>query len=421
LSSPVQSSDRCAIAAPVDGARRRLLIVTRDRYPLYRVDLIELFGRWLTGRFDIDWVCAKAARGAGEVIAGAPGERFIAGRSGPIAWARLQILQAIRVVRGEVDLVQVRDAACAAALFLAAAQAGRRPFVYWMSYPMVEGYRHRGLHPAPGDARGLRLARLAYAAMAELILYRLVLPRAQHVFVQSERMAADLVARGVLPERLSAVPMGVSLSVYHPQAIAPSQDPGLLGKRVLVYVGALDPEREIGTLIAALGQVVRRGFDGVLAIVGTATQADRQRLRQACTAHEVEDSRIVFTGYLPLAEALAYVRRADVCLAPFPVWPQTYLSATPTKLVEYLAMGRPVVATDHPDQTQVLQESGAGVIVARTPEGFAHAICMFLDDPVSAEEIGARGPAWVAAHRDYAAIGARVASVYARLMTSGFA
>ena len=383
---------------------------------MFRVDLIELFSRWLTPRFDIDWVCAQATRGPAAKAEGRPGERFLTSQPDRVSWVLLQLRQALRVARGEVDLVQVRDAALSAALFLLTARIGRRPFVYWMSFPMVEGYRHRGRHPAASDAWGLRSARLAYAALAEHVLYRLVLPRAQHVFVQSERMRTDLAAKGVRRDRMSAAPMGVSLSIYDARQIAPSQDPRLMGRRVLAYLGALDPEREIEMLVAALGIVARRGFDAALVIVGSASPADRRRLGQAAADQDLGDDRLVFTGHLPLAEALTYVRRADVCLAPFPVWPETYLSATPTKLVEYLAMGRPVVATDHPDQRRALEESGAGMIVDRTPEAFADATCRLLGDPAAAEAMGARGPAWVAANRHYAAISARVGSVYDRLL-----
>jgi glycosyltransferase involved in cell wall biosynthesis len=79
-------------------------------------------------------------------------------------------------------------------------------------------------------------------------------------------------------------------------------------------------------------------------------------------------------------------------------------------------MGRPVVASGHPDQRRVIEESGAGVIAPATAEGFGAAILAFLNDPKMAEITGGRGPAWVAAHRDYAVISKRVAAVYDRLL-----
>jgi glycosyltransferase involved in cell wall biosynthesis len=393
-------------------ARPILLIVTRDRFPPFRVDLTELFGRWLSVRFDLDWVM-RSDVGTGAALEANPGERFVV--SGPSIWSwfAVQVVQAVRVARGEVDLVQVRDAALSAALFLIAARIGGAPFVYWMSYPMVEGYRHRALDRRARGGPARRLGRLVYGAAAAAALYRWILPSAAHVFVQSARMKEDVAAKGLPPDRMTAVPMGVSVQAF--RHIAPAADPRLEGRKVLVYVGALDPERKPELLADALGRVATAGFDAVLVLVGETATADRRRIEQAAARTGVGD-RLLFTGRLPLAEALGYVRRADVCLAPFPVWPPTYLSATPTKLVEYLAMGRPVVAGDHPDQRRVIESSGAGVIASPGCEAFAAAILGLLADPVRAEAMGARGPPWVAAHRDYAHISRTVEAVYDRLL-----
>ena len=393
------------------------MIVTRDRYPYFRVDLVELFSRWLTPLFDIDWVCARSLQGFPAVLPGRRGERFLVSRRGVLSWLRLQLGQAVRVAQGGVDVVQVRDAALSAVLFLAASRLGRRPFVYWMSYPMTEGYVHRARRQTPPGAPLLKLARLAYGGVAGRLLYAWVLPQAAHVFAQSERMKADLIAKGIPRERITAVPMGVSVSIYDPATIPPSADPRLDGRKVLVYVGSLDPERDIEMLVSAPAAVRTEGLDAVLVLVGDTPIADVSRLRGAGNAAGVAD-KVMFTGHLPLPETLSYVRRADVCLAPFPVWPETYLSATPTKLVEYLAMGRPVVAADHPDQRQTIEASGAGVIAPPTAGDFAAAIVGLLGDPAAAEAMGAKGPPWVARHRDYAALSVLVAGVYDGLLAA---
>ncbi len=404
-----------------EGRRRpRLLLIRRDRYPPYRVDLIELFGRWLAARYDMDWIMRRDDGGPALTREEPQGQRFRVSRKGALHWIMLQLREAVSAARGEPDLVQVRDAALSAALFLVAARIGGRPFTYYMSYPMAEGYLQRGLYQTPATKPLLRLGRILYGVLATRLLYGWLLPQASHVFVTSDRMKADVVARGVSPERITAVPMGVSIATYNPQAVAPSDDPRLIGRIVLVYVGAIDPERRIDQLAEALAQVVSGGHDAVLTIVGTAEGPDRRRIEDAAATGGVSE-RLIFTGHLTLTEALAYVRRADLCLAPFPTWPKTYLSATPTKLVEYLAMGRPVVATDHPDQRQVIEESGAGVIVAPTAEGFAAAIADLLSDRERAEGMGAKGPPWVAAHRDYAVISRKVAAVYDALLVRGAA
>ncbi len=89
---------------------------------------------------------------------------------------------------------------------------------------------------------------------------------------------------------------------------------------------------------------------------------------------------MVFVGQLPQAQALRYVREADVCVSPF--YPTAILQSTsPTKLVEYMAMGKAVVANDHPEQKRVIEESGAGYCVPYEEQPFADAIVKLLKDP----------------------------------------
>ncbi|MFM9709876.1 glycosyltransferase, partial [Streptomyces galilaeus] len=73
---------------------------------------------------------------------------------------------------------------------------------------------------------------------------------------------------------------------------------------------------------------------------------DEQLLREE-TARLGLDGAVVLVGQKTHEEAMRYVREADVCVSPF--FPTPILNSTsPTKLVEYMALGRPVVGNDHP-------------------------------------------------------------------------
>ena len=97
------------------------------------------------------------------------------------------------------------------------------------------------------------------------------------------------------------------------------------------------------------------------------------------------------------------MREADVCVSPF--FPTPVLqSASPTKLVEYLALGKPVVANDHPEQRRVIEESGGGICVPYAETAFASAIVHLLQNPAQAREMGERGRLYVRTHRAYPVI-----------------
>jgi glycosyltransferase involved in cell wall biosynthesis len=126
---------------------------------------------------------------------------------------------------------------------------------------------------------------------------------------------------------------------------------------------------------------------------------------------------VEFTGMLPMAAAHERVATAAVCVSPFYPIP-ILLSTSPTKISEYMALGRPVVANTHPEQSRIIAESGAGLCVDWSAEAFAAAIVQLLDDPPAAERMGALGREYVRNHRIYPVVAPRVVAEYRRLLGS---
>ena len=106
---------------------------------------------------------------------------------------------------------------------------------------------------------------------------------------------------------------------------------------------------------------------------------DEEFLLQEARGLGLQDA-VVLTGQLPRAVALQYVAEADVCVSPFR--PNPVLNSTsPTKLVEYMAMGKAVVANDHPEQRSLIEHSGGGFSVPYEEEAFAEAVLRLISDP----------------------------------------
>jgi glycosyltransferase involved in cell wall biosynthesis len=101
-------------------------------------------------------------------------------------------------------------------------------------------------------------------------------------------------------------------------------------------------------------------------------------------------------------------------LSPFPRG-DLFDSASPTKAIEYLALGLPVVCNDQPDQMRVAQESGGGICVDLTSEGFASGILHLLENPERARAMSAAGKNWVEENRNYRRLAAPVATALASL------
>lgn len=409
-------------SGPLGG--RRMLFVAPDDYPAFRVDLTELFSRHLVGRgLHVDWSLHRTDSGPAR-IDDRGSERFILPEhreGGLLARLRNRLSNGARrwglvwrAARGDYDLVQVRDYTFWGIPFLLAARMAGKPFVYWMSYPVMEARWLLAIQPFRPVSVAGRIAAFLHAGLGKLVFYRF-LRLADHVVVQSRRMRERLEEKGLDRERMSPVEMGVTTERYNPAAVAPSRDPRLAGRRSIAYVCSIHFGEPFDVALGALAGARRRGHDAVLVAVGALADHEREALPAKLAALGIPADAFISTGMLPLADALGYVKAADVCLSPFQMNPEQEV-ATPTKLVEYLAMGRPVVASVHYDQSQVVGESGAGLTAALDGEATGEAIARILADREWAEEMGARGPAWVRANRDYRALATRVERLYEGLM-----
>ncbi len=398
----------------------RLFFITAETWPTFRADVAVLFGKYLP-RLGIhsDLVTGRTPGAAAQSWGG--GEAILADVSGGQVKKHVRtFLHLWRALRrldpSRYDAIQVRDLPLPATLALWTARRHGLPFYYWMSYPMPEGQialaRERGL------SAGLMkfLFPWVRGRVGRFLLYRVVLPRADHVFVQSERMKADLVARGIPAEKMTPVPMGVDLEAIEAEPVAPAEDPRLAGCRVLVYLGTLDRPRRIEVLFDMLARVRREVPEALLVLAGD-THDDEHRVwlkEQARLAGVAE--HVVWTGWLPMREGWRYVRAAEVGLSPVP---RGFLldCASPTKVPEYLALGVPVVCNDNPDQQAIVEASGAGRCVPYTAADFARAVAELLRLPPPMHLAMARdGARLVADERTYLRLAEQVMMVYRDLL-----
>lgn len=402
---------------------RTIFYIVRDPLPPARADLLTLFGTELP-RHGIGAELIGQSGGPGRDAWQAGAMHVVgslAGRGASLLsplWDALGLLRAAR--RTRPDCIQVRDKIGSGLVGRLAARLFGVPFVYWMSFPIVEGYAVRRDDVRRHGAPLVWLLHALRAAAARLVLYRLVLPGARHVFVQSAAMADWLAARGVPRARMTAVPMGVDPARFARGAIAPSLDPRLDGRRVLLYLGRVARARHSEFLLE-VAERLRPGVPGLLLVLaGDAPSPDEMAWMRAEIGRRGLQQHVLLTGWLPQRVALGYALRAEVALSPIPRG-TLYDVSSPTKLVEYLALGIPSVANDIPDQEQVLAESRAGLCAPMEAGAFAAAVRRLLDDAALAAACSGRGPAYVNRHRSYAILGRIVAETYAKILPSRIA
>jgi glycosyltransferase involved in cell wall biosynthesis len=154
------------------------------------------------------------------------------------------------------------------------------------------------------------------------------------------------------------------------------------GRRVVVYTGNFSAYQGVDLLAEAMPRVLAAMPEAVFVFVGAdgANGAEMERLiRSRAPAEAVRLLKRQPREDMPPVLALA-----DVLVSP-----RAHGENLPLKVLDYLAAGRPIVATAIPAHRAMLSEEHA-VLTAPTPEGLADGITALLTDPARAEAMQAR-------------------------------
>lgn len=303
---------------------------------------------------------------------------------GPYALRRLHfVLWALaRASRRHFDAVLTRDLGVAAALLRL--PRWRRPPVVYEShgFSVVFAATIGELVPGAAPASPGKIARLERRE-------RGVWRKADGYISTTQVLVDDLTAGWGRRPHLSVIPNGVRL-----EASRSAPAPPAAGQPVVAYAGHLYPWKGSDVLIRALADVPEaRG----LIIGGNPIEADTGRVQQLAADLGLAD-RMTFAGLVPVHDVPVRLAAASVVVVPT-TGTASARYTSPLKLFEYMAMGRPIVATDLPSVREILTHEVNGLLVPPdNPPAMAAAIRRLIEDRAVAEKLSRRALADVGAY-----------------------
>jgi len=216
-----------------------------------------------------------------------------------------------------------------------------------------------------------------------------ILTSADRLVVVSRWLERHARGLGVAPERITVQPNGVDPHAFRPRS-RPSPPPELAqlaGRFTVGFCGSLKPWHDLEVLLQALAATPEVA-DAALLVVGDGPGGPAARAR----ADELDlGERVVWAGARSAEQVPDLLALCHTICVPSPPSDDFYFS--PLKLLEGLAMGIPVVATDVGDAARVAggQPPAARLVPPADPGALGRALAEIRGDPELAARLAAEG------------------------------
>ncbi len=217
---------------------------------------------------------------------------------------------------------------------------------------------------------------------------------------------------GVAGERVSVIPPGVDLDLFHPGSQAAARVRlGLNGERTLLYVGRLEPIKGVEVLLHTL--VSMEDPNGIRLMVvggGDEQDAEMERLKELSRALFIDD-QVDFMGRSEHQDLPIYYQAADVTVVP------SYYESFGLVALEAMACGTPVVAARVGGLQTMVKDSQTGYLVPwHCADAFADRLEVLLANEALRQSMGREARSF-AESMGWERTAASIANVYEGLLS----
>lgn len=206
-----------------------------------------------------------------------------------------------------------------------------------------------------------------------------------HIYAVSHALRRRLEELGISTEKITVIPNGVDGRIFFPRPVDPvRKELGIpVERRVVLFAGNIVREKGVDDLLTALAQF-RQKHRPLVVMVGPCPHRSfyEQRVRRLGLAN---DCRLV--SRKPQAEMPKWYAACNVFVLP------SWHEGCPNVILEALACGRPIVATNVGGIPELLDPSSmpfVRLVPPRDPEALATAIVDLLQHDWDPSEIASR-------------------------------
>jgi glycosyltransferase involved in cell wall biosynthesis len=290
------------------------------------------------------------------------------------AFMLLALLMVWRLTGRRYRTLYIRDAVCAAWLAVLRPLHGSRV--------IYEVHDLEASHPSKAS----RWPRAFWRRFLPW-LDRAALTRSDSLVSLTEAFRAGAARKGLRQsEHVAVIPDAYDPEVYFPSDSRSARTELALpqGVPIVGYAGLTFAYRGLDLLVQAFAQVRHRHPEALLVLVGGRAH-EIVELRELARRCGIPDEKVLFPGQVSQPMSARYLNASDVLVIPDTV---TTMTASPLKLFEYMAVGKPIVCKDMPALREILDDDSAAFFEAGSIKALAAALASVLDNPEAARKLG---------------------------------
>lgn len=221
--------------------------------------------------------------------------------------------------------------------------------------------------------------------------------RSDRIAVVTEAFKDNLVMRRGLPtEKIDVVENGVETELFSPEkdgAVIRTSN-GLDGRFIVSYIGTIGSAHGLDIILQAARRLNEILPEALFLLVGEG--AEKEKLR--ALAEKERLSNILFLDQQPRHTIPLFINASDVCLVLLRK-AELFTTVLPSKMLEFMACGRPVVLGVDGQARKILDQAEAGVYISPgDPEALVQAVIDLYRDPTLRSRLGENGREFICKH-----------------------
>ncbi len=244
-------------------------------------------------------------------------------------------------------------------------------------------------------------------------LERKIYSQADLILTISPRLSRYVTNMGADGNKVKLLLLGTDTRTFRPGRVNDTlRDKWGLGKDVIIFIGTLFDFSGLDDFIHQFPEIRQKVPQAQLLIVGDGPQ--RPKLERLISEMALAQ-QVIITGFQPYETMPDYINLASICLNPFRATGATR-DIFPTKILQYMACGKPVLATPLPGLQEIAKGEQEGMVYAGSPEEMANLAIELLQSESRRRQLGQNALEYVSQNHSYDKIVQQLESEFSELI-----